>query len=64
MGKVAGLEHGLDDRGGVEGMAGLGGGHDEEVEGVGIEEVEQALMVEALDDGLGTVEAGFGLLLG
>lgn len=64
VGEVTGLKHGLDDGGGVEGVAGLGGGHGEEVEGVGVEEVEQALMVEALDDGLGTVEAIFGLLLG
>lgn len=64
MGEVTGLKHGLDDGGGVVVVAGLGGGHREEVEGVGVEAVELALIAEALDDGLGTVEAVMGILVG
>lgn len=64
MWEVAGFEHGLDDGGSVEGVAGLGGGDGEEAEGVGVEAVELAVMAEALDDGLGTGEARGGVLVG
>ncbi|CAL5334815.1 unnamed protein product [Camellia sinensis] len=57
MGEIAGFEHGFDEGGGVEGVAGLGCSDGEEAEGVGVEAVELVVMAEALDDGLGSREA-------
>lgn len=63
MGEVAGAEHGAEEGGGVEGVAGLGGGDGEEAEAVGVEAVELALIAEARDDGLGAREGGEGVLV-
>ena len=57
VGEVAGAEHGPEDGGGVEGVAGVGSGDGEEAEAVGVEAVELALMAEARDDGLGARDA-------
>jgi len=63
MGEVAGTDHGAEDGGGVESVAGLGGGHGEEAETVGVEAVELALMAEARDDGLRAREGGESVLV-
>lgn len=64
MGQITGAEHGPDDGGGVERVAGLGGRHGKEAEGIGIEAVELALVAEAGDDGLGAREGHVGVLVG
>lgn len=64
VGKITRAKHGFEDGGGIEGVAGLGGGNGEKAETIGIKTVELALMAEARDDGLGARERQGGILKG
>lgn len=57
MREVTGAKHGLDNRCSVKGLSGFGGGRRKEAEGVGVEAVELAVMAEALNNGLSSLEA-------
>ena len=56
VGEVVGVEHGAEERSGVESVVGLGGGDGEEAEVVGVEVVKLALIAEAHDNRLGMRE--------
>lgn len=64
MREVTGFEHGLDNGGRVEDLAGFSGGDGEEAEGIGVEAVELAVIAETPDNGLGAREGNAGVLIG